>query len=191
MDGLEEDNPLPASYRIVLRDLDQIDATVAELNRIAEFETINAPIELSHTISAIQKILFYICVTIVVLLLLVTLIILSNTVKLTIFSHRREINIMKYCGATDSYIRLPFLIEGTIVGLTSSLLSYGIVYILYERLFAWLTTSEAQTGFLQQLAGNLVPFSHMALPLAAIFLAYGLLIGLLGSFLFTKRHLKV
>ena len=191
LDGLEADNPLPASYRITLRDLNRLDQALEKLGAVSELQEINAPVELSRTITALQRILFYAGSAVVIVLVVVTLIIIANTVKLTIFSRRREINIMKYCGATNTYIRLPYLIEGTIVGLAAALLSYGIVYILYERLLAWLTTSGGETGFLQSMVDRLLPFSELALPLAVIFLVFGCLLGLLGSLLFVKKYLKV
>ena len=191
LDGLEADNPLPASYRITLRDLNRLDQAIEKLGAVSELQEINAPVELSRTITALQRILFYAGSAVVIVLVVVTLIIIANTVKLTIFSRRREINIMKYCGATNTYIRLPYLIEGTIVGLAAALLSYGIVYILYERLLAWLTTSGGETGFLQSMVDRLLPFSELALPLAVIFLVFGCLLGLLGSLLFVKKYLKV
>ena len=191
LDGLEADNPLPASYRITLRDLNKLDAMLDRLSGISDLQEINAPVELSRTITALQRILFYAGSAVVAVLVIVTLIIISNTVKLTIFSRRREINIMKYCGATNTYIRLPYLIEGTIVGLAAALLSYGIVYILYERLISWLTHSGGETGFLQSMVDRLLPFSELALPLGLVFLAFGCLLGLLGSMLFVKKYLKV
>ncbi len=192
LEGLDEVNPLPASYRIVLKDLDKIEETVERIKQLGSFEQVNAPIELSQTISTLQRILFYGGGAIVVVLLIVSLIIIANTVKLAIFSHRREINIMKYCGATDTYIRLPFLIEGTLVGLLASLLSYGLIYILYERAVVWLTSNQdAATGFLSSMVSRVVPFSGVAIELLLIFLAFGVAVGLIGSTIFVKKYLKV
>lgn len=192
LEGLDEVNPLPASYRIVLKDLDKIEETVERIKQLGSFEQVNAPIELSQTISTLQRILFYGGGAIVVVLLVVSLIIIANTVKLAIFSHRREINIMKYCGATDTYIRLPFLIEGTLVGLLASLLSYGLIYILYERAVVWLTSNQdAATGFLASMVDRVVPFSSVAIELLLIFLAFGVAVGLIGSTIFCRKYLKV
>lgn len=191
LDGLEADNPLPSYFRITLRNLNKLDAMLETLADFSELQEINAPIELSHTITALQRILFYAGSAVVIVLIVVTLIIISNTVRLTIFNRRREINIMKYCGATNTYIRLPYLIEGTIVGLAAALLSYGIVYVLYERLTSWLANSGGETGFLQSMVERILPFSALALPLGIVFLAFGCLLGLLGSMLFVKKYLKV
>lgn len=193
LDGITaENNPLPASFRVVLRDLEKLEDTLTELEDISGVEQVNAPVEMSNTIVSLKNIVMYAGGAVVLLLLVVSLVIIANTVKITVFNHRREINIMKYCGATDTYIRLPYLVEGTIIGLISAGLSYGILFVLYQRGVEWIAQNEeSTTGFLQSLAEQLIPFSTVALPMLLIFLAFGLIVGLLGSVVFVKKYLKV
>lgn len=189
LDGITpEENPLPASFRVVLKDLETIEESLTELRGIQGIEKVDAPVEMSNTIVSLKNIVMYAGGAVVILLLVVSLVIIANTVKITVFNHRREINIMKYCGATDTYIRLPYLVEGTIIGVIAALLSYGIIFVLYQRGVEWIAQNEdATTGFLQSLADQLLPFSTVAVPMLLIFLIFGLLVGLLGSVVFVKN----
>lgn len=193
LDGITpEENPLPASFRVVLKNLETIEESLTELRGLQGIEKVDAPVEMSNTIVSLKNIVMYAGGAVVILLLVVSLVIIANTVKITVFNHRREINIMKYCGATDTYIRLPYLVEGTIIGVIAALLSYSIIFVLYQRGVEWIAQNEdAATGFLQSLADQLLPFSTVAFPMLLIFLAFGLLVGLLGSVVFVKKYLKV
>ena len=126
---------------------------------------------------------------IVLLLIAVASMIIANTIKITVFNRRKEISIMKYVGATDMFIRLPFIVEGLLLGLISATLAFLVIWALYALLCHSLTGSD--TVLLAFLTENLVPFGQMALPLIGCFILVGVTIGTLGSIIFVRRYLKV
>ena len=132
----------------------------------------------------------YIGGTIIIgLLIAVSLMIIGNTIKITVFSRKREINIMKYVGATNGFIRLPFVVEGISLGVFSGALSYGIIYFAYDYLVKWVS-SQTATWF-GQIISELVPFSEISQYLLIGFIGGGAFIGIFGCVAFIGKHLKV
>ena len=138
MDTLMEDNPLPATYYVKVKDLERLTETVEEIQRLDLVLDVNSPTDVAATLVGIKKGVSLGGLGIVAILGAVSVLIVSNTIKLTVFSRRREISIMKYVGATDSFIRLPFLVEGVIIGLLSALLAFGLLWIAYYYLLDWM-----------------------------------------------------
>ena len=120
---------------------------------------------------------------------ILSIFIITNSVKLSVFSRRTEISIMKYVGATDMFIRLPFIVEGLLLGLLSASVAFLLIWGLYSLLVHWLAGEGV--GWLTFLTENLVPFGSMALPLMGCFLFVGVAIGTLGSIIFVRKYLKV
>ena len=156
MDALMEDNPLPATYYVKVKDLELLSATVEEIQDLDLVLDVNSPTDMAATLVGIKKAVNLGGLAIVAILGAVSILIVSNTIKLTVFNRRREISIMKYVGATDSFIRLPFLVEGVIIGLCSALLAFGLLWVGYYYLLDWMSTgtsswlrSEEHTSELQ------------------------------------------
>jgi len=182
----QEDNPLPASFEIItsnvkeqtalveaLNQLDGIDETVYFQNETASF------IRIRNTVS-------YVCLAILIILVVVGLMLMSNTIKLTVYIRRREINIMKYVGATNSFIQVPFLIEGMLIGLLGALASIVMITVGYD----WIMQKVAiMSGALSGLA--LVPTDNIMQALIPTYLILGVGIGLIGSAVAIHRHLDV
>ena len=186
---LYEDNIMPDSFSVTVRDLSQLDATVEALGAIADVDYVRAPEQVAQTITILKNAVNVGGAAIVLLLIAVASMIIANTIKITVFNRRREINIMKYVGATDMFIRLPFIVEGLLLGLISATLAFLIIWALYALLCRSLTGSD--TVLLAFLTENLVPFGQMALPLIGCFILVGVTIGTLGSIIFVRRYLKV
>ena len=138
MDALKEDNPLPATYYVKVRDLELLGDTVAKLQELPLVMEVNSPTDMAATLVGIKKAVNYGGLAIVAILGAVSILIVSNTIKLTTFSRRKEISIMKYVGATDTFIRLPFLVEGVLIGLLSALLAFALLWVGYYYLLDWL-----------------------------------------------------
>ena len=189
MDSLLEDNPLPATYYVKVRDLEQLSATVEELQELDLVLSVNSPADVASTLVGIKKAVNVGGTAIVAILGMVSVIIVSNTIKVTIFNRRREISIMKYVGATDAFIRLPFLVEGVIIGLCSALLSFGLLWVGYYYLLDWM--GGAASSWLQLAYQNLIPFEEIALWVLGGFAGAGVAFGIVGSLFFVGRYLKV
>ena len=189
LDGLEDDNPLPASFVIKVKDLEQLGETTAALNAMPGIEKVNAPTDIAETLVSVKHIVAVAGMGIVGMLVGVSLIIIANTIKITVFNRRKEISIMKYVGARDSFIRLPFVVEGLILGVVSALLAFLILWGTYGYIIRWIT--QAQSAWISSVAGGALPFGAIAWQLLAGFAVGGCAIGACGSMIFVRKHLKV
>lgn len=189
MDALMEDNPLPATYYVKVKDLELLSATVEEIQDLDLVLDVNSPTDMAATLVGIKKAVNLGGLAIVAILGAVSILIVSNTIKLTVFNRRREISIMKYVGATDSFIRLPFLVEGVIIGLCSALLAFGLRWVGYYYLLDWMSTGTS--SWLQLAYQNLIQFEDIAYRMLAGFCGAGVVFGIAGSLFFVGRYLKV
>ena len=172
-EDLKEDNPLQDAFIIAFSDLSKFDATLMQIQEIPHVEDVKNNAELAGQLTKIRQVVLAVGGWIIGILLLVSLFIIANTIKLTVYNRRLEIYIMKSVGATRAFIRTPFVIEGVVLGLLSGLLSYGILYFVYDRLAGMLT-----------FGGNMVqllPFSSVWWIMLIGFLVAGVLTGMCGS----------
>ena len=188
LDGLDEDT-FPPSYRMTVQDLTQLDQTVAELESIEGVYRVNAYNDVAETLTSIKNMVSVAGIAVVLILAVVSIMIIANTIKVTVFNRRKEINIMKYVGATDGFIRVPFLVEGTILGVISALISFGLLWWGYGFVVDWISSNSSPWISMAQTC--LVPFVQVAPWLVGGFLLGGILIGVLGSVIFVRRYLKV
>ncbi len=180
----DEDNPFSDSYKIVLNDISLAGETAAMLETIENVENVTNKQDMVNMVLTISNNLGWITIIIMFLLLLVAIVIISNTVRLTVFNRRKEIGIMKYIGATDRFIRVPFVFEGVIVGFTGAVVSYILMCSSYAIVLNYI----AKSGFELFKLVNLAP---VALWLGIVFLIVGSFIGMLGSIVSMKKYLKV
>lgn len=185
-------NPLPASLRATVADLTLLTDTVEQMRSVcgeASYK-IQAPAELSSVIVSLERVVTYAGVGLLLVLGLVSVVVISNTIRLTVFARRKEINIMKYVGATNAFIRLPFFVEGMTVGVLSGLMAGGVVCGGYALLYQYMT-GPSGPAFLSYYLTALLPLESVWLPLLSAFLLFGVLIGSLGCTSSIRKHLKV
>ena len=181
-EDLKEDNPLQDAFIIAFSDLSKFDATLMQIQEIPHVEDVKNNAELAGQLTKIRQVVLAVGGWIIGILLLVSLFIIANTIKLTVYNRRLEIYIMKSVGATRAFIRTPFVIEGVVLGILSGLLSYGILYFVYDRLAGMLT-----------FGGNMVqllPFSSVWWVMLIGFLVAGVLTGMCGSAISMGKYLK-
>jgi cell division transport system permease protein len=121
-----------------------------------------------------------------VVLCAISLFIISNMVRISVYARGEEISIMKYVGATNAYIRFPYILEGAIVGLSGAVIAWGLVYAGYVKIFDILMAGTKPDSFLA-----MVPISGMALRILWINIGLGVLVGAVGSALSVRRHIRV
>ncbi len=190
LEGLEgEENPCPASYRFKLSDISQTSAIVAELEQNPIKEKINAPTDIADTMTNIKDMITVFGVVLVAVLVVVSLVIIANTIRATVFSRRREINIMKYVGATNNFIRIPFFVEGILIGAIAAVIAFLLIWGGYSLLFGYME-NHAST-WLRQILGSIIPFNEIMWPLLGYFLAAGVVVGAVGCTFSIRNHLKV
>ena len=184
-EGVE--NPLPDLYKVRVTDMEKFDDTTKEIEKLQNVESIRDNKDLASTLINIRTSVTYLSVGIIILLMLVSLFIISNTVRITMFSRRLEISIMKSVGATNGFIRWPFVIEGMILGVISAGLSLAAVGGLYE---VAKKSIASMLGSVMGIGRTLVPFREYVFVLLAAFLIIGVLSGVVGSMVSIQRYLK-
>ena len=189
LEWLVEDNPLQNSYRVVLRDLAHMEETIAQMRDIAGVETVSASTEMAKAVTSIKDGISRAGAGIVVILASVSLIIVANTIRLTVYSRRKEIGIMKYVGATDAFIRLPFVTEGILLGVISATVAFFLLWAGYAGFVRWI--EEGTFVWAAVMQNRMILFSTVASRLYLYFLAGGISIGAAGSLIFTGKYLKV
>jgi len=171
-------------YSIYVEDVALIAETQEELRYVPELGTISANLAIARAMVNLRNIVSWVSIIIIAVLLAISLFIMSNTIKLATFERREEIAIMKMVGATNSFIRWPFIFEGFILGLTGSLIAYLVLYGIYG--LASGRVLEIEAGFFQ-----LVMFSNISVPLFILFAGIGFGVGVGGSGFALNRYLKV
>ena len=188
-EAYKEDNNLPDSYRVTFDDVSNLESTVASIESIDGVLSVSAMTEVASVITGLKKMAYIGGIIIIGLLIAVSLMIVGNTIKITVFSRRREVNIMKYVGATNGFIRLPFIVEGMSLGVISGAISYGLIYFGYDYFTQWVLSQKSE--WFSMLVSGMVPFSAISNYLLIGFLGGGALIGVFGCVAFIGKHLKV
>ncbi len=175
-------NPLPDAYTISLTDLSLYDDTIRQVEAVEGVDSVSDFSNIATKLSNLDKLLRIASVALVAVLAIVSLFIISNTIKVTMFSRRMEINIMKSVGATNGFVRIPFLVEGMVIGLISGLVSATVIYFSYGR------AVEAIYGIAPFLAMvDISPYFGM------IYVGYilvGMLFGAVGGVISLGKYLK-
>ncbi|MBE6816169.1 MAG: ABC transporter permease [Ruminococcaceae bacterium] len=180
---VSSDIPLPDAYKVTVANLGQFKETVREIKQLDNV-TVRENSDLAKKLDTISHGISIIAIVIISVLFAISLFIISNTIKLTVYSRRLEISIMKSVGATNSFVRLPFVVEGIVLGIISGVLSLGAVWGVYElatRSFDELITS---------LGLEALSFTDYALPMLGIFIAIGIVSGVGGSLITMRRYLN-
>lgn len=186
LDGYEgEDNPLRDELRIKINDLERFSDISDEISAFEEIANVRDSRDIVDLLMSVRKVLTILGVWIIIILAIVSLFIISNTIKLAMYNRRNEINIMKYVGATNSFIRFPFVFEGILIGIISTIVSLFAQWCLYTYAIVPLLSD------LSFLESSIVPFGAMFKALLLIFGGIGLIVGIFGSSLSIRKYLKV
>lgn len=189
LEGLTDDNPLPGSFRIRIKELELLSDTKEKLEAIDGIYQVNASTDVVSVLLDINTGVNVGGVLIVAILACVSVIIISNTIKVTVFNRRKELAIMKLVGATDVFIRFPFMIEGMLIGLLSAIFSFGLLWVGYEYVVRWV--EQSQSSWMMLLSASIIPFASIAWAMLGGFVIAGLAFGAAGSMFFVGRHLRV
>lgn len=184
-EGVE--NPLPDVYKVSVDEMENFDSTAKEIAKLPNVDSIRDDKDIATVLINIRSSVTYLSIGIIVLLMLVSLFIISNTIRITMFSRRLEISIMKSVGATNGFIRWPFVIEGILLGVISAVISLGAVWGVYEVIKG---SVADMLGGIMDISGNLVSFTDYVIIILAAFLIIGILSGVLGSMVSIQRYLK-
>lgn len=183
--GVESDD-LRHRFVVILEDNNRMQETVKQISEIEGVVKIKAEYELAEGFSALQDVLHVASVAVIAVLLLVSLLIISNTVKLAMYDRRDEIAIMKMVGATNGFIRLPFVVEGFTLGMIGAAAAFGLMWLLYDWVVARLDSVDTL-----KLLFSFVPFSELLIPMVITFASAGLFVGVVGSWTSIRKFMDV
>ena len=189
LEGYEgENNIFTASYVVTLTDLTKSEAVQNQINTYTDVvKKINSKDEVVTTLINLANGIKIVTGVILVLLIIISIFIIANTIKLTVHARRKEISIMKYVGATNGFIRWPFIVEGMIIGILASFISIVIVGGAYSFIADKLISSE----FMQLINMSLISFGDMFNSIIFVYMLLGIGIGVLGSVISMRKYLKV
>ena len=188
-EGFEDDNPLAneAHYEIYLKNVESQEDLVTWLESVEGIRRINESAQVADILTNFNLLVGYISIAVILLLLCVSVFLISNTVTIGIAVRREEIAIMKLIGATNGFVKAPFVVEGILIGIIGAALPLGLLYFLYTKLVNYMGDRfNILTGLLQFL-----PVGEMFRILLPVGLALGVGIGFFGSFFTIRKHLRV
>lgn len=178
----ENGNPLPSSAKVTMKSMEGFKDTIKQIEEIEGVDSYTAQSDLAERINSFKKGVMIAGIWIIGILMIISLVVVSNTIRITMYSRKLEISIMKAVGATDAFVRIPFVVEGVLIGLLSAVVAEGLLYFCY-RIAAETITQALATG-------DIVGYREMALPLLGAFAVIGILAGALGSLFMISKYLR-
>ncbi len=178
----EYGNPLPDAAEVTMLDMAQFDQTLEEIKKLDGVAYIRAQDDIADKILTIKNGIGIAGICIISILIIIALVIVSNTIRVTMYNRKLEISIMKAVGATDAFVRIPFVAEGMLIGIVSALVSEGLLYFCY-RIASEAIASELQTT-------ELIAYGDVAWYLLLVFVAIGIFAGALGSIIIIGKYLR-
>lgn len=176
LEGLDKVQIFPASYVVKFADIEKADNIKSQIEKIDGIYKVKYNSSTINAVISISKIANIFLLGIGVVLLVVSIFIISNTIKLAVYSNKREIFIMRYIGATNKFIKKPFVIEGAIMGIVSALISFMLISIAYVVIYARIPKVGSSLGVF-----GFIPYTSLWWMILAIYIVLGLFIGILGS----------
>jgi len=180
----DDGNPFGNAYKVKLADLSKYKSTVEEIKKIEGVSSVSDRSDIAGKLTKLNYFVTIVGSWVVLVLAIVTLFIISNTIKMTMYSRRYEISIMKSVGATNAFIRVPFIIEAMVIGLVSGIISAGVICGVY------MPVRNAASSIIGFIAESTFTVEQLILPIFAAMSTAGILIGLIGGFISIARYLN-
>ena len=175
-------NPMSGAAKIQMKDMSRFDETLEQVKKIDGISAVQSQSDLAEKITAIKKGIGIAGFWIIAILMVIALVIVSNTIRVTMYNRKLEISIMKAVGATDSFVRIPFVVEGMLIGILSALIAEGLLYFCYR------VATETIIGTLG--TSDIVHYSDVAGWLLLVFIGIGIFAGVLGSVIMISKYLR-
>ena len=185
LEGMEDTNPFPRSFIITFANLESTESVKSAIESVDGIYKVGYNEKIINGVIAISQIVNYIIIGLGLVMMVISIFIISNTIKLAVYSNKREIYIMKYMGATSSFIKYPFIVEGILMGLASAITSWIVVSLTYSAAYIYLPKVGAELGVF-----GFIGYSSMWHIILIAFLALGIFLGGVGSSFATRKYLK-
>ena len=188
-DGFKDDNPLSGSdnYEVYMSDVSKQREVVAYAEKLDGVRKVNKSDVVARTLTSVNRLIGYVSLALIGILLAVSIFLISNTVTMGVTVRREEIAIMKYIGAKDGFVRLPFVLEGIVIGLIGAIIPLVLLYFLYDKAIEYVMTKFSLLKNIMEF----LPVTTVYQTLLPVGLALGVGIGFLGSFVTIHKHLRV
>ena len=188
-EGFKDDNPLvnSSNYQIYMNDIGKQGELVAYVESLDHVREVEQSQKAAETLASLSRLVSYASMVIIAVLLLISVFLISNTISVGISVRKEEIGIMKYIGATDAFVRLPFVLEGVVLGIIGAAIPLVGLFFVYNSTVQYIFTKFNVLTVIV----DFIPVMEIYRTLLPIGLALGIGIGLVGSFLTTRKHLKV
>lgn len=184
-----DENPLIDSYKIRVKNIDIISQTVSEIESLQNIHLVKAPNDFATLLTEVKKIITLISTTVIGALIIVSMVIISNTTKASVAFRKKEIGIMKYVGATDAFIKIPFFIEGMFTGIMAGVIATVITALAYDALIESLANEITIWNVIG--AQSFYSFNDISKVLLISYIVFGGIIGAIGTVWSTRRSLRV
>ncbi len=184
-----DSSPLPDTYRVRIKDISKLKTTCADFESYSFVDEVNAPTDFASILTSLRNIVAILSSAIIAALIIVCLVIISNTTRTSVFARRKEINIMKYVGATNGFIKVPFFVEGTVIGVVSAIIATITTKIAYDSIFGFFENDFQLWSMFG--VSSLIPFNQLAWKVFLAYLLCGIVIGAIGTVISTRKHLNV
>lgn len=186
--GLDPNEFIPDSFRMQIKDLGTLTEVSEYLGKLENVESVYLPTDFANKLKSVENIVSVVAIAIIAALVIVSVVIISNTTRVSIFARSKQISIMKYVGATNSFINIPFFVEGVFIGLIAAFAAWGITWAGYNALYKVIVES----GDLASLGiYNLVSFSQVKWWVLLAYITFSVLLSSFGNIVSLKKHLKV
>ncbi|MCQ2441424.1 MAG: ABC transporter permease [Clostridia bacterium] len=175
-------NPLSSAAKVTMTDMSLFDDTIKKIEKLDAVDTIQSQGDLADKITAIKRGITVAGFWIIAILMVISLVIVSNTIRVTMYNRKLEISIMKAVGATNAFVRIPFVVEGMLIGIISAIISEGLLYFCYRVATETISATLGTT--------DIVKYGDVAIYLLLIFLGIGVVAGILGSVIMIGKYLR-
>lgn len=184
-----EDNPLPDAFRIRIADIEKISPTLMDINRLDGIDSIKSPTDFINILTGLKRFIGIVSAVILLALILVSLVIISNAARASVDIRKREIAIMKLVGATNTFIKVPFFVEGMFLGALAGIFASVVTCLGYSELVKVL--SQDMTVWSIMSVNGFIPMSEFVVKLVIGYAAAGMIISAFGTVMSTRKYLKV
>lgn len=179
----DDENFLPDGYRVTMKDLNQYTETIQKIESVEGVDTITDYSDIASKLNSMDKLVRYAGIAVVLVLGIISLFIISNTIKVTMFSRRAEMSIMKSVGATNSFVRVPFIVEGVIIGIVAGAASATLLYFIYQKVI------DSLNAIVPYMGGG-IDIKPVIVLIFAAYITVGALFGVLGCGISMGKYLK-
>ncbi|MBZ4671045.1 MAG: Cell division protein [Oscillospiraceae bacterium] len=188
-ESIGDESPLPDAFKIRVKDISKMTSTIAQINKMQNIYKVSAPNDFADLLIGIKSTVGMISTAVIAALGIVCLVIISNATRASVFARRKEINIMKYVGATNTFIRIPFFVEGMVTGMLAGVAAAGLTWFGYEKFIEAL--SKQMTLWKAFGIDEFIPFDSVVVKVVLGYVGAGALLGAIGTVISTRKHLKV